>query len=461
MTAMSATNPESPTALIEQIKAAAAARTPLRIVGGDTKAFYGNPTPGETLSTRGWQGIVSHEPTELVVTVRAGTPLAELEAALADKGQYLPFEAPRFGAASTIGGVVAAGLAGPGRASVGGVRDYVLGLQFINGKGEWLTFGGQVMKNVAGYDVSRVMAGSLGTLGVITDISLKVLPVAPAEATLVFELGQAEALEQLHRWGGQPLPLNASCWVKDTTQPNAPELLFVRLRGAVAAVEAASERMAKEAGGQRMDNAQAGPDWAACRDQTLPFFQAPSPDMCLWRLSLPQTAPVLSLALCAADRMAGRTALVVGAGLGRRRTAQRSRSGQRPRHPVPCGGRRCTRHRPFRPAKPGDRRHHPTPARRVRPGRHLQPGPDDMSPHAPPLRGSLPPRGADPAWGGPAPARMSPHAPPLRGSLPPRAALQATPSGVQLRRRPGPSPPRGRPALAQPCAGSLPATAVN
>lgn len=295
MNAMSATNPESPTALIEQVKAATAARTPLHTVGGGTKAFYGSPAAGETLSTRDWQGIVSHEPTELVVTVRAGTPLVDLEAALLDKGQYLPFEAPRFGAASTIGGVVAAGLAGPGRASVGGVRDYVLGLQFINGKGEWLTFGGQVMKNVAGYDVSRVMAGSMGTLGVITNISLKVLPVAPAEATLVFELGQSEALEQLHRWGGQPLPLNASCWVKDATLAIAPELLFVRLRGAVAAVEAASERMVKEAHGQRMDNAQAGPDWAACRDQTLPFFQAPSPDLCLWRLSLPQTAPVLSL----------------------------------------------------------------------------------------------------------------------------------------------------------------------
>ena len=295
MTTMSSSAPDTPTHLIDQIKTASAARTPLRTVGGDTKAFYGNPTAGEPLSTKGWRGISSHEPTELVVTVRAGTPLIELEAALAEKGQCLPFEPPRFGEASTIGGVVAAGLAGPGRASAGGVRDFVLGLQFINGKGEWLTFGGQVMKNVAGYDVSRVMAGSLGTLGAITDISLKVLPFATAEATLVFKLGQAEALEQLHRWGGQPLPINASCWLKDATQPNAPELLFVRLRGAVAAVEAACERMAKEASGQRMDNAQASPDWAACRDQTLPFFQAPSPDHCLWRLSLPQTAPVCSL----------------------------------------------------------------------------------------------------------------------------------------------------------------------
>lgn len=295
MAAMSPTPPDSPWQLIDQVRSAAATRTPLRITGGDTKAFYGKPVAGQTLSTSGWSGIVSHEPSELVVTVRAGTPLAELEAALAEKGQCLPFEPPRFGAASTIGGVVAAGLAGPARATAGGVRDYVLGLQFINGRGEWLTFGGQVMKNVAGYDVSRAMAGSMGTLGVITDVSLKVLPVAPAEATLVFSLGQHDALEQLHRWGGQPLPLNASCWVKDDTASDAPELLFLRLRGAVAAVEAACERLTLEAVGTRMDNAQTGPDWAACRDQTLPFFNAPSADLCLWRLSVPQTAPVLSL----------------------------------------------------------------------------------------------------------------------------------------------------------------------
>jgi glycolate oxidase FAD binding subunit len=296
MAAMSASPNASPRQLIEQVQTATAAHQPLRIVGGDSKSFYGAPMQGgETLSTAGWSGIVSHEPTELVVTVRAGTPLAELEAVLAEKGQCLPFEPPRFGPGGTVGGMVAAGLAGPARASAGGVRDYVLGLQFINGNGEWLTFGGQVMKNVAGYDISRAMAGSLGTLGVITDVSLKVLPVAPAEATLVFRLSQHDALEQLHRWGGQPLPLNASCWVQDTTQADAPELLFVRLRGAVAAVEAAGERMLRDAGGERMDNALAGPDWTACRDQTLPFFKAPSPEVCLWRLSLPQTAPVLDL----------------------------------------------------------------------------------------------------------------------------------------------------------------------
>lgn len=295
MAAMSYSPTESPRQLIDQVRAAASARRSLRIIGGDTKAFYGQPVAGEPVSTSGWAGIVSHEPSELVVTVRAGTPLIELEAALAEQGQCLPFEPPRFGPASTIGGAVAAGLAGPARASAGGVRDYVLGVQFIDGRGEWLTFGGQVMKNVAGYDVSRVLAASMGTLGILTDISLKVLPVAPAEATLVFSLGQHDALEQLHRWGGQPLPLNASCWVKDQTQPDAPELLFLRLRGAVAAVESACERLAREAGGTRMDNAETGPDWAACRDQTLPFFNAPAPDLCLWRLSVPQTAPVISL----------------------------------------------------------------------------------------------------------------------------------------------------------------------
>ena len=286
---------DTPHALIDQVRAAVAARTPLRIRGGDTKAFHGEPVSGQPLDTRAFSGIVAHEPSELVITVRAGTPLAEVEAALAEKGQHLPFDPPHFGVESTIGGAVAAGLAGPARATAGGVRDYVLGAQFVNGRAEWLTFGGQVMKNVAGYDISRALAGSMGTLGVITHLSLKVLPVAPAEVTLVFRMGQRDALEQLHRWGGQPLPLNASCWVKDDTAPDAPELLFVRLRGAAAAVETASERLAREAGGQRMDNAQAGPDWAACRDQTLPFFNAPSPDLCLWRLSLPQTAPVLEL----------------------------------------------------------------------------------------------------------------------------------------------------------------------
>ncbi|MEY4979236.1 MAG: glycolate oxidase subunit GlcE [Pseudomonadota bacterium] len=301
MTAMSLNPSESPLALIDQVRAAASDRQPLRIVGADTKAFYGQPNTGTgaTVSTAAWTGIVSYEPTELVVTAKAGTPLAELEAALAERGQYLPFEPPRFvsrvATGGTVGGMVAAGLAGPARATVGGVRDYVLGAQFINGRGELLSFGGQVMKNVAGYDLSRLMAGSMGTLAVLTEVSLKVLPLPPAEATLVFACPQAQALAHLHRWGGQPLPLNASCWVQDDTAPGAPELLFVRLRGAAAAVDAAVARMTHEAGGSLLDQAQAAADWSACRDQTLPFFTPPSPELCLWRLSLPQTAPVLNL----------------------------------------------------------------------------------------------------------------------------------------------------------------------
>ena len=282
--------------LIDQINTAAAQRTPLRIRGGGSKDFYGETLHGELLDATSYHGIVSYEPSELVVTVRAGTPLAELEAALAEQGQCLAFEPPRFGDLSgTCGGMVAAG---PARASVGAVRDYVLGLQFVNGRGEHLTFGGQVMKNVAGYDVSRLMVGAMGTLGLLTEISLKVLPVAPAEATLVFELDQASALAQLHRWGAQPLPLNASCWVRDDTAANTPELLFVRLRGAVSAVESACTRMLADVPGSRMDNAQAGPDWHACRDLKLPFFTVPghaTEPLALWRLSVPQTAPVLDL----------------------------------------------------------------------------------------------------------------------------------------------------------------------
>ena len=286
----------------DRIAAARADATPLCLRGGGSKDFLGR-SHGDLLDTRDLRGIVSYEPTELVVTVGCGTPLAELEALLAEQGQCLPFEPPHLrwslaGASgaeatpATVGGMLATGLAGPARASVGGVRDYVLGLKLINGLGQHLTFGGQVMKNVAGYDVSRLMVGARGTLGLLTEVSLKVLPRAPAEATLCFSLEQAPALEALHRWGGQPLPLNASCWVLDQSKPS----LYVRLRGAVAAVEAACQKMLAELPGQRLDNAATAPDWTLCRDQQLPFFtQPPQADAVLWRLSLPQTAPVLQL----------------------------------------------------------------------------------------------------------------------------------------------------------------------
>jgi glycolate oxidase FAD binding subunit len=277
--------------IIERVRAAVSDQQALRIQGGGSKSFLGHALRGELLDMRALQGIVEYEPSELVVTVRAGTPLAQLEQALAAQGQCLAFEPPHFaaqGREATVGGMVAAGLSGPARASVGAVRDYVLGIEIINGRAEQLRFGGQVMKNVAGYDVSRLMAGSCGSLGVITEVSLKVLPVAPAEATLRFDgISQAEALTQLNRWGGQPLPLNASCWVQDQDT----NTLYVRLRGAAAAVDAACRSM----GGTRLEGASAVADWVACREQQLPWFTQRAKDHCLWRLSVPQTAPVLAL----------------------------------------------------------------------------------------------------------------------------------------------------------------------
>lgn len=283
--------------LVDRIRAAAAAGTPLRIRGGGTKDFYGETLQGEVLDTRSLSGITSYEPSELVVTVKAGTPLAALEAALAEKGQCLPFEPPHYrlvpGAGdATVGGMVAAGLSGPARATAGSVRDYVLGLSMVNGRAEHLTFGGQVMKNVAGYDVSRVMAGSWGALGLVTEVSLKVLPFAPAEATLRFALDEGEAIRRLNTWAGDPLPLNASSWLVDGGQP----VLYLRLRGAMAAVEAACQRLVREGPGERIDSPQTRADWDAARDLRLPWLnQGLARGDDLWRLSVPPTTPPLGM----------------------------------------------------------------------------------------------------------------------------------------------------------------------
>jgi glycolate oxidase FAD binding subunit len=281
--------------IVAQVRAAAAAGTALCLRGGGSKDFYGESLQGDILDTTALKGVVSYEPTELVVTALAGTPLAELEALLLAQGQCLPFEPPHFnpssgiaaGSVATVGGMVAAGLSGPARASVGAVRDYVLGVKLINGKGEHVSFGGQVMKNVAGYDVSRLMVGSMGTLGLLLEVSLKVLPVAPLEATLRFDMSQAQALTQLHSWGGQPLPLNASCWLEESGKG----ALYLRLRGALAAVEAACDKL----GGQRLSNSQAAADWQLCRNQQLPWFKERTDTQDLWRLSVPQTTPPLDL----------------------------------------------------------------------------------------------------------------------------------------------------------------------
>lgn len=264
----------------DRLQAASADRTHLRLRGSGSKDFYGQSLTGEVFDTREYSGIVAYEPTELVVTARCGTPLAELEEALAEKGQSLAFEPPHFGTGATVGGCVASGLSGPRRAQAGALRDFVLGVKILNGQGELLNFGGQVMKNVAGYDVSRLMAGSLGTLGLIVEVSLKVLPVAVAEQTLRFELAQDKALGLLNRWGGQPLPISASAW--------GGNVLHVRLSGATAAVSSASRTL----GGQMLAPDEAKAFWLGLREQRHDFFDGDAP---LWRISVPSTSPALNL----------------------------------------------------------------------------------------------------------------------------------------------------------------------
>ncbi|MBK9020638.1 MAG: glycolate oxidase subunit GlcE [Sulfuritalea sp.] len=265
--------------MLEAFRARIVERKPLRLRGGGSKDFYGGPISGDVLDTAGHAGIVSYEPTELVITARCGTPLAELESALATRRQCLACEPPHFGAA-TVGGAVAAGLAGPRRAAVGGMRDFVLGVKLMDGEGRVHRFGGEVMKNVAGFDVSRLIAGSLGTLGLILEVSLKVLPVPPGDASLRFEMPQDKALEALNRWAGLPLPLVASCWQDGN--------LTLRLSGAQAAVSAACAKL----GGEAIDDVEALAFWQGLREQDAEFFAGDAP---LWRLSVPSVAPSLDL----------------------------------------------------------------------------------------------------------------------------------------------------------------------
>lgn len=279
--------------LAERIRQAAHTGDPLCIRGQGTKDFYGGPRVGSPLDLTGLSGVSSYEPTELVVTARAGTPLVELETVLAEKGQWLPFEPPRLGDESqqggTVGGMVAAGLAGPSRATVGGVRDFVLGATMLNGRGEELSFGGQVMKNVAGFDISRMLAGSMGVLGVICEVSLKVLPLPLAVCTMRFDMDQTNSLRHLNEWAGQPLPLQASAWWDGA--------LVVRLAGARSAVESAVRVM----GGEVIEPGLAHRFWMDLRDQRDEFFQqarasvATGQGASLWLLSVAATAPRLVL----------------------------------------------------------------------------------------------------------------------------------------------------------------------
>jgi glycolate oxidase FAD binding subunit len=273
--------------LTERVREAAARRAPLRILGGDTRRFYGRAVGGTVLPVGGHRGVVSYEPAELVVTARAGTPLLELHALLATHGQHLPFEPPVFGAAATVGGAVAAGLAGPARVARGPVRDFVLGARLLTGDGRVLKFGGEVMKNVAGYDVSRLLAGSLGSLGVILDVSLKVLPAPVATRTQRLELDAPAALALLGESVRAGLPVTASFWLD--------AVLHVRVEGSPGAIDESAAAI----GGDAVAQAQAATFWHDVRDQRLGFFASPmEPPSKLWRLHVPGHAPTAGFERC-------------------------------------------------------------------------------------------------------------------------------------------------------------------
>lgn len=263
--------------LVEKVREAATKGTPLHILGGGSKHFLGLPVEGEPLEVREHIGILDYQPEELFVRAAAGTPLRELEATLAEAGQALPFEPPAFGGGATLGGTIACGLSGPARPWRGAARDFVLGCRLVNGRGELLRFGGEVIKNVAGYDLSRLQCGAFGTLGVLLELSIKTLPAPASERTLAFELSLPEALARIHAWNRQPLPITGAAWHGG--------VLRVRLAGAQAAVAKA----VRDLGGEREHRADY---WQALKEHRLSFFDDPLP---LWRLSLPRGCGPLPL----------------------------------------------------------------------------------------------------------------------------------------------------------------------
>jgi len=255
--------------LRSRVEEAHNSHTPLRIIGGDTKRFYGNELVGEPLNTNKHIGIISYEPSELVMTVRSGTPLSAVQKVLAEQGQMLPFEPPVFADGSSIGGVIASGLSGPRRPFTGSVRDYVLGCKILTGNGKVLEFGGQVMKNVAGYDVSRLMAGAMGTLGVLLEISIKLLPKPETEISVYMPLTAQEALDVMNARMAKPLPLSAACYDGET--------MYLRFSGTESGLNGIERKIA----GDRLDNSEQF--WQELNNQQHFFFKEGVP---LWRLSL-------------------------------------------------------------------------------------------------------------------------------------------------------------------------------
>jgi len=276
----------------EQILHAAKQKMSLSIRGGGSKAWYGNPNPSAILETKNYSGILDYQAEELVITARAGTPLSEIEAVLASKNQTLPFDPPHFDANSTFGGMIAAGLAGPSQISSGKVSHFILGTRIMSGSAEDLSFGGKVMKNVAGYDVSRLLAGSMGTLSLLLEASLKVLPKPAAEQTLRGSITQERALQLLNQWAGKPLPINASTWIGPASQGEGE--LNLRLSGAKATVQSAGAMISEAIHAKELEPNEAKLFWQGIRNQTLPWFQNLASEEALWRLSLPANCPELA-----------------------------------------------------------------------------------------------------------------------------------------------------------------------
>ena len=256
----------------QQVSSAIADKTTLKIIGGNSKSRLARPVTGQSMQVAGHQGITSYEPTELVLSARSGTSLQEIEHTLKKNNQMLPFEPPYFGSNATLGGTIACNLSGPGRAYRGAARDFVLGTKMINGNAQVMKFGGEVMKNVAGYDVSRLMCGAMGSLGVLLEVSLKVLPRPASEISLVQELDQQAAIIRMNELSAQALPLSASCWLDNK--------LYLRLSGAKSAVQSAKMQL----GGELL--AESEIFWQQLREHQLSFFNTDKP---LWRLSLPPT----------------------------------------------------------------------------------------------------------------------------------------------------------------------------
>jgi len=265
--------------LIDQVKTAYANDSALKIIGGNSKDFLQACSTDASLEMTSHAGVVNYEPTELVLTARAGTPVVEIEQLLADNGQYLSFEPPHFTENTTIGGAVASGMGGPRRPWGGAPRDVLLGCRLLTGTGDVMRFGGEVMKNVAGYDVSRLMAGAQGSLGVILEVSLKVLPAPSKTITLTQTLSESEAQQKMRELAATPMPLSGACYFNGQ--------LYIRLSGAHASVNAWSKKI----GGDHL--AENNTFWERLRDHKLDFFDRSSP---VWRISLPPAAPALTCA---------------------------------------------------------------------------------------------------------------------------------------------------------------------